>query len=108
MSDSNNINAKAQIIQLLNKIETQNIKIVGPGVYSSSGHNNARLVSRAVAFAEARLAEIIDTIAQAQLIQVYSEHLYRSQNHFEREYDDPDGAGGGTLTDIINGLKKLL
>ncbi|WP_281558706.1 hypothetical protein [Thalassomonas sp. RHCl1] len=97
----------AKIHHLLVAIEANNAEIVGAGIYSTSGHNNQSLVYRAVAFAQYRLDEVLGSCDDNALIAKFITCINASKNEFEQNNYDPDGAGVGTLVDIVNGLKGL-
>jgi len=97
----------ANIYALMAEIEEKNAKIVGSGIYSTSGHNNQSLVYRAVSFAEYRVEEIIGTCDDEDLINTIIEHINQSKKEFNEKYYDPDGAGIGTLVDIANELENI-
>lgn len=96
-----------KIEKQLAKIEKNNVKIVGAGIYSSSGHNNENLVYQAVGMAERCFYDVLGTCDDSQLIPILLVKLNQAKTKFANNVDDPDGAGIGTLVDIINALNKL-
>lgn len=97
----------AQIYTLFSEIEKRNAGIAGEGGYSTSDHNNQSLVYRAVSFAEYRVEEVLGTCPDDLLIKNIVKHINANQQQFKNNHFDPDGAGAGTLVDIVNALLDI-
>lgn len=96
-----------EIEELIDAIESNNLKIVGQGVYSTSGHNNQSLVSTATSIANAALADLSFDCSDENLVEALIAQLEQRKTNFDDNHYDPDGVGAGTLMDIILKLKNL-
>jgi len=95
------------ITKLLEKILERNLKIVCVSPYSTSGHNNQSLVSKAIALAGAKLNELVEEVTTDNITHSLLVYLNYHKDRFDYDHNDCDGAGVGTLVDVIKGLEKL-
>lgn len=101
-----------QINDLCDSVEEKNLTLVSNAVESTSGHNNHRLVQAAVYFVKECVWMFNSEYASAYSKDNYSNefiiYINEVQHEFEQHHHDPDGVGGGTITDIINQMKTKL
>jgi len=89
-----------------NTVEEKNLTFVSNRMESSSRHNNHQLVKAAVLFVRLRLDEFNESCDNDNFIEIFIAYLQEKAGDFESSHYDPDGVGGGTITDIINTLKN--
>lgn len=94
------------IQDICDEVEETNLRIVNNCVETSSGHNNYRLVQRACYFAKECVWAFGQEHSKDEFIGSFIEYLQQSVPQFEQQYDDPDGVGAGTITDIALKLQE--
>lgn len=94
-----------QVKQTFNNVEKRNVDIVGAS-YSTS-HNNQVLVYRAIGMSMTCFDQVQDTCEDCQIIDHLIQKITLAKAQFIENTHDPDGAGVGTIVDVILELEKL-
>jgi len=98
-----------QIQSICHKIEQQNLAIVNDSIENTSGHNNYKLVQAAIYFVTECNWVFNTNYAQdyssAEYFVEFIRYIREVEEDFDQRHDDPDGVGGGTITDVVNTLK---
>jgi len=101
-----------QINDFCDTVEEKNLTLVSNIIESTSGHNNYRLVKAAVYFVKECVwvfnCEYAKEYAKEDYFSEFIIYIKEVQHEFEQHHHDPDGVGGGTITDIINRMKIKL
>jgi len=99
-----------QINDLCDSVEEKNLTLVSNTIESTSGHNNYNLVKAAVYFVKKCQREFNNEYAvkcsKANYFEQFILYINKMQPDFESRSYDPDGVGGGTITDIVNQIDK--
>jgi len=101
-----------QINELCDRVEEKNLTLVSNTIESTSGHNNHRLVQAAVYFVKECVWVFNSNYAGEYAIAEYTNefivYIREVEHEFEKRHYDPDGVGGGTITDILIKIKNQL
>jgi len=99
-----------QVRSICHTIEQQNLAIVNDAIETSSGHNNYKLVQAAIYFLTECNWVFNTNYAQdyssADYFVEFIRYIREVEDDFEQRNYDPDGVGGGTITDVLNALKS--
>jgi len=98
------------INELCDNIEEKNLTLVSNTVESTSGHNNHRLVQAAGYFVKECVwmfnSEYASEYVKADYFNEFIVYIKEVQHEFEQHHYDPDGVGGGTITDIVKQIQN--
>ena len=101
-----------QINDICDSVEEKNLTLVSNVIESTSGHNNRKLVQAAVYFVKECVwvfnSEYASDYSKDNYFNEFTVYINEVQHEFEQHHHDPDGVGGGTITDIINRIKTEL
>jgi len=99
-----------QTYDLCDSVEEKNLTLVSNFIESTSGHNNYNLVKSAVSFVKKCQREFNSEYAsdysKGNYFNEFIVYIKEVQHEFEQHHHDPDGVGGGTITDIVNQIDK--
>ncbi|GAA6170717.1 hypothetical protein NBRC116592_03870 [Colwellia sp. KU-HH00111] len=106
----------AEVINTLcDSVEVNNLSLVSNAIESTSGHNNFKLVKAASYFVKECAWMFNNKYAsdclkgrtqQADYFNEFIIYVNEIRHEFEHNHYDPDGAGNGTITDILTQLKS--
>ena len=96
----------AFIDNICNTVEEHNLGIVNDHIEATSMHNNYNLVKAGVLFVRQCLQEFEGHCINADFMTMFISYIQAKAEDFELNHYDPDGVGGGTITDIVNALKS--
>lgn len=93
------------IHDVCDSVEVKNLTLVSNTIESTSGHNNHHLVKAAVYFVKECVwlfnKEYASQYHKTDYFDEFVIYVKEVQNNFEKHHYDPDGVGGGTITDIV-------
>lgn len=99
-----------QINDICDTVEEKNLTLVSNLIESTSGHNNYNLVKAAVYFVKECVwvfnSEYANEYVKTNYMNEFINYLREVQHEFEQHHHDPDGVGGGTITDIVNQIDR--
>ncbi len=94
-----------QINDICDSVEEKNLTLVSNTIESTSGHNNYNLVKAGVYFVKECVwmfnSEYASEYAKADYFNEFIIYIKEVLHEFEQHHHDPDGVGGGTITDIL-------
>jgi len=98
-----------QIIhEICDSVEKKNLTYVNDTIESTSGHNNYKLVKSAAYFVKECVwtfnTHYASEFSKNDYFKEFVIYFREIEHGFEDHYYDPDGVGGGTLTDIIQNI----
>lgn len=99
-----------QINDICDNVEAKNLTLVSNAVESTSGHNNYNLVKASVYFVKECVwvfnSEYASDYSKDNYYNEFIIYINEVQHEFEQHHNDPDGVGGGTITDILMMIKR--
>jgi hypothetical protein len=98
------------IHQICDSVQERNLTLVSNAIESTSGHNNHKLVVSAVHFVKECVRgfnrNYANDYAKSDYFNEFIVYTREVERDFEKKNYDPDGVGGGTITDILNKIKR--
>ncbi len=100
---------RQQLHNICDIVEAKNLTLVSNIIESTSGHNNHNLVKAAVYFVKECVwvfnSEYASEYSKDNYFNEFIVYITEVQHEFESRNYDPDGVGGGTITDVLNKIK---
>jgi len=101
-----------KIHEICDNVEKKNLNYVNDTIESTSGHNNYKLVKAGAYFVKECVwtfnTHYASEFSKADYIKEFIIYCREVEDDFEKHNYDPDGVGGGTITDIMLNLSDTL